>query len=234
MLYDYVTTSVETLFETIKVLKEGARGQVSLLRHKETGTKMIFRHFQGDGEVYRKLLRVGCAHLPQIFEVAERDGQVLVLEEYVKGDSLAFVLEGGVLSSAQTKNVAHQICNALWVLHSLGVVHRDVKPDNVILRGDEAVLIDFDASRIYNPQQEQDTRVLGTIGYAAPEQYGINQSDSRADIYSMGVLLNIMLTGKHPSLELAVGKLGRIIQRCTAVNPQKRYQNVIQLIDALS
>ena len=77
------------------------------------------------------------------------------------------------------------------------------------LRGSEAVLIDFDAARIYQDESESDTQILGTTGFAAPEQYGISQSDERADIYSLGVLLNIMLTGEHPSRGLADGRMGR-------------------------
>ena len=75
--------------------------------------------------------------------------------------------------------------------------------------------------------------VLGTTGYAAPEQYGLSQTDGRADIYSLGVLLNVMLTGEHPSATLAKGRLGRVVHHCTAMNPQKRYQNVLSLMEAL-
>ena len=69
---------------------------------------------------------------------------------------------------------------------------------NVILQGGEAVLVDFDASRIMKPELHSDTVILGTTGYAAPEQFGLSQTDGRADIYSLGVLLNVMLTGQHP------------------------------------
>lgn len=112
-------------------------------------------------------------------------------------------------------------------------MHRDIKPENVIVRGSKAVLIAFDASRIFKSESSADTQILGTTGYAAPEQYGIAQTDQRADIYSVGVPLNIMLTGKHPSRELASGKLGHIVQKCTMVNPEKRYQNVLYLMEAL-
>ncbi len=226
-------SSIETDYETVKTIKHSERGSVSLLQNKQNGTRFIFRHYRGNGEVYRKLLGISCPNLPQIMETAERDGMVAVLEEYIQGDSLAYLLEGALFSHAEARKITMQLCNALWVLHKLGAVHRDIKPENVMIRGSEAILIDFDASRIFKSDTNQDTQILGTTGYAAPEQYGITQTDERADIYSLGVLLNIMLTGKHPSKELANGHLGRIVQKCTMVNPEKRYKSVLYLMEAL-
>lgn len=179
------------------------------------------------------LVDISCPNLPQILEVGEKEGKTVLLEEFVQGDTLGEILEGGSLTVAEAKQITRQICSALWVLHSMGVVHRDVKPDNVIIRGKEAVLIDFDASRIYKHETDGDTKILGTTGFAAPEQYGLSQSDGRADIYAMGVLLNIMLTGEHPSRKLARGRMGRIVQRCTMVNPEKRYKNILHLMEIL-
>ncbi len=226
-------SSIETDYKTVKAIKHSERGSVSLLQNKQNGTRFIFRHYRGNGEVYRKLLGISCPNLPQIMETAERDGMVAVLEEYIQGDSLAYLLEGALFSHAEARKIIMQLCNALWVLHKLGAVHRDIKPENVIIRGSEAILIDFDASRIFKSDTNQDTQILGTTGYAAPEQYGIAQTDERADIYSLGVLLNIMLTGKHPSKELASGRLGRIVQKCTMVNPEKRYKSVLYLMETL-
>ena len=232
-IYQYLLSSIDAEYETVKIIKNSERGCVSLLQNKQNGTRFIFRHYQGSGEVYRKLLSVSCPNLPKIMEAAEQNGMVAVLEEYIQGDSLAFLLAGACLTPAEARKITFQLCNALWVLHSLGAVHRDIKPENVIVRGSEAVLIDFDASRIFKNGTNQDTQILGTTGYAAPEQYGITQTDERADIYSLGVLLNIMLTGKHPSKELASGRLGRIVQKCTMVNPKKRYKSVLYLMEAL-
>lgn len=232
-IYQYLLSSIDAEYETVKRIKNSERGCVSLLQNKQNGTRFIFRHYQGSGEVYRKLLSVSCPNLSKIMEVAEQNGMVAVLEEYIQGDSLAFLLAGACLTPAEARKITFQLCNALWVLHSLGAVHRDIKPENVIVRGSEAVLIDFDASRIFKNGTNQDTQILGTTGYAAPEQYGITQTDERADIYSLGVLLNIMLTGKHPSKELASGRLGRIVQKCTMVNPKKRYKSVLYLMEAL-
>jgi serine/threonine protein kinase len=74
---------------------------------------------------------------------------------------------------------------------------------------------------------------MGTVGYASPEQLGISQSDARTDIYASGVLYNVMLTGQHPSVTIASGRPGRIVRKCTAVNPDERYQTASELWSAL-
>lgn len=232
-LYESFWEAVTTEYDTLRVLKQSPRGTVSVVRHKKSGTRYVFRRYSGSGEVYRRLLPVLCPHLPQIMEAAEQDGQTAVLEEYVQGDTLAELLMGARLTEREARQVTMQLCQALHVLHSMGAVHRDVKPENVILRGSDAVLIDFDAARIYKDESESDTQVLGTTGFAAPEQYGIFQSDERADIFSLGVLLHIMLTGKHPSREMAAGKMGRIVRKCTMTAPEQRYQSARALMEVL-
>ena len=232
-IYDYTMCAIREEFDLVRTLKEGPRGRVLQLCHKRTGKPFVFRHFTGDGDVYRKLLEVACPNLPQVIEVAEKDGKVAVLEEYIQGDTAAELLAGALFTPREVRQIVRQLCQGLWILHAMGAVHRDIKPENVILRDTGAVLIDFDASRIYKAAQGNDTQVLGTTGYAAPEQYGISQTDGRADIYSLGVLMNVMLTGKHPSTVLAGGRMGRIILRCTMMNPEKRFQTIRHLMNAL-
>ena len=232
-IYQFLLSSIEKEYDTVKVLKSGDRGTVTLLRHRATHAQFIFRQFTGSADVYQKLLGLSCPHLPQIYEVGIQDANVAVLEEYVQGDTLAYLLQGGLLPPEEARRITKELCQGLWVLHSMGAVHRDIKPENVILRGSEAVLIDFDASRLYKDESDGDTRILGTTGYAAPEQYGITQSDQRADIYSLGVLLNIMITGEHPSKKLASGRIGQIVQRCTMTAPKQRYQTVLALMERL-
>lgn len=232
-MYSWLSEQLRTEFEVVRLLKESPRGSVRLIRHNATGKQFILRRFQGNGEVYRRLLDCSCRHLPTIYEAAEQDGENLVIEEFIQGDTLDFLLEDALFTVQETRRIVGQLCQGLWVLHSMAAVHRDIKPENVILREADAVLIDFDAARLHKPQAQTDTHILGTTGFAAPEQYGLGQSDTRTDIYSLGVLINVMLTGQHPSKRLAQGQLGRVVQRCTQVSPKKRYRDVCQLMEAI-
>ena len=232
-IYAWLSQQLDREFEEFRLLKESPRGSVELIRHRQSGKQFILRRFTGNGEVYRKLLDCSCRYLPVIYEMAEQDGENLVIEEFIEGDTLDFLLKDALFSQAETRQIVKHLCQGLWVLHSMAAVHRDIKPENVILRGHDAVLIDFDAARLHKPEAEADTQVLGTTGFAAPEQYGLSQSDARTDIYSLGVLMNVMLTGEHPSKHLPEGRMGRIIEHCTRVNPAKRYKNVLHLMEAL-
>lgn len=214
-------------------MKDTPKGKLTLLRHKGSGQRYVLRECSGNAEAFRRLLSVDCPNLVRIFEVAEENGRVAVLEEFVVGNTLTEMLEGALFAPAEARNIIRQLCRGLFVLHGLQVVHRDIKPENIILRAEQAVLLDFDASRVYKSEQKTDTQVLGTIGYAPPEQFGVSQTDGRADIYALGVLLNIMLTGKHPAQKLAGGRLGRVVQRCTMTAPEKRYKDVLDLMNSL-
>ena len=232
-MYTWLLGRLDEAFESVRTLKESPRGSVRLIRHRAAGQRFILHRFTGNGEVYRKLLSYSCQNLPVIYEAVSQGEDNLVLEEFIEGDTLGFLLEGALFSPKETRKIIIQLCRALWVLHGLAAVHRDIKPENVILKGREAVLIDFDAARLHKPEAAADTQILGTTGFAAPEQYGLGQSDTRTDIYSLGVLMNVMLTGQHPSQTLAEGRLGRVIGRCTQVNPEKRYRDVVHLMGEL-
>lgn len=232
--YIWLSEALETEFEELKLLKNSDRGRVSLIRHRTAGERFILHRFTGNAQVYGELMQRSCPNLPQIFEVASDGETNIVLEEYIQGDNMGMMLKGALFTPGETREIVRQLCRALWVLHSMGAVHRDVKPENVVLRGKEAVLIDFDAARFHNNNRDTgDTQILGTLGFAAPEQYGLSQSDAGSDIYALGVLINVMLTGEHPSRKLAEGRWGRMVTRCTQVNPAKRYKNVLRLLDEL-
>ena len=232
-MYGWLLQALEEQFLEERLLRQSSRGSLRLLRHQATGRRFILRHYTGNAEVYGRLLHCTCQNLPEIYEVASREEENLVLEEFIQGDNLGDLLRDALFTPEETRSIVTQVCRALWVLHALGAIHRDVKPENILLRGSDAVLIDFDAARLHKPEHKADTQVLGTTGFAAPEQYGLSQSDTRTDIYATGILINVMLTGEHPSKKLAEGRMGRIVTRCTQVNPKKRYQSVLQLMEAL-
>lgn len=233
-MYSFLQEEIPLRFDILHTYKETEEKTIRLLRHRDSGERFICRDFAGSAEIYRKLLTVECPYLPRIWEAAEADGRVLVLEEYLKGDRLDKVIEEALLSAKDTRKIALNVCRALYVLHGLGIVHRDVKPENILLCENRAVLLDLDASRTEKADRKKDTEALGTAGYAAPEQFGISQTDGRADIYALGITMNLMLTGAHPSVRLADGRMGRIISRCTMTQPAKRYQTVRQLMEVLA
>lgn len=225
MKFPYESETHGTL-ELERVLKESEKSQVYLVRGE---SRYVLRRVPGEREVYEKLMELRSPNLPRILEVRGETGELTVLEEYIPGDNLSFLLQGASMEVDQCREILLQICDALTLLHQNGIVHRDVKPENIMIDGKTAVLIDYDAARFHKVSQESDTRVLGTTGYAAPEQYGLSQTDSRADIYAMGVLLNIMINGQHPSTELAPNPAGKIVRKCTMVSPDLRFQSVEQL-----
>ena len=99
-IYDSLLGAVHSEYDVLMLIKKSERGEVSLVRHRDSGTRYIFRHFYGNSEVYQKLLNVSCPNLPQIMEVGEKDGKTALLEEYVQGDTLSEILEGGLLTTA--------------------------------------------------------------------------------------------------------------------------------------
>lgn len=114
------------------------------------------------------------------------------------------------------------LCKVLRHLHKNGIVHRDIKPSNLLLGADGHIrLIDFDAARETKTDAEQDTRLLGTKGYAPPEQYGFAQTDERADIYALGVTFRELLASAASK-----DRWRHILNRCTALEPKRRYRHV--------
>lgn len=222
------------VYEPVRPLAEKAGNIIMLMRHKTLGRDIVFRYYREKMPVYDFLSGIRHENLPEIYDTYVFDDGYAVLEEYISGENVADVIEAGLYSYSGARRVVIQVCAALEALHGEGIVHRDIKPENIIISDSGKVkLIDFDTARRFVEGKSNDTRVLGTPGYASPEQYGIIQTDSRSDIYSVGVLLNVMLTGKHPSEAMAKGKAGRIISKCTAISPEFRYSDIGKLIAAL-
>lgn len=185
-------------------------------------------------EVFRTLMNEPIDGIPKINSVREEPGGWVVTEEYIQGRTFAEVLQGGLFNKKTAVNYCLKLCNILEQLHAKGIVHGDIKPENIILGNDGKMwLIDFDASHFVKDAVGRDTVMLGTPGYASPEQFGFGRSDPRSDIYAIGVLLNIMMTGKHPIYQTIPGRLSIVVEKCTDVDPERRYQNIKELKQGL-
>jgi len=226
----YLEDILREQYSVVKAYKNTEEKSIVLLRHNELKKEIICRRFKGSGEVYQFLTSISFPNLPAIYEVSKTDDKIIVLEEFINGITVADVLLDGLYDEKGVKHIIKDVCNALSVIHHYGIVHRDIKPENIMITNDEKVkLIDFDASRFFKNGQSKDTEIIGTTGYAAPEQFGLAQSDERTDIFAVGVLMNVMLTGEHPSKKLYKGKMTKIIEKCIQLDPQKRYRNAEEL-----
>ena len=217
-------------FDPVCTISEKNGKTALLVRHKKLKKALVLRSLPKELPIYAFLRRHRQKHLLEVYEAIPCSDGMIVLEEYVHGVNVSEVLQTGLYTYKGAAKVLRALCEALNVLHENGFVHRDIKPENVMICDDGNVkLIDFDAARRFDAEKTRDTAFLGTVGFAPPEQYGVSQSDPRSDIYSLGVLLNIMMTGAHPSSRLAEKKAGKIVQKCTQINPALRYASVKEL-----
>ena len=225
---------LKSSYSILRLLSDKNESIVLLLKHKILGKKIVLRRYKNAVRAYDFLKGVAFENLPLVYDSIYLDDGQIVLEEYINGISVTDVLENGLYTYSGAKKVLEGVCSALSLLHSNGIVHRDIKPENIIISNEGVVkFIDFNASRKITYTAQKDTVQIGTIGYASPEQLGIAQSDTRTDIYALGVLLNVMLTGNHPSKQLAKGKAGKIVLKCTQIDPKSRYESVEKLISEL-
>ncbi|MBR7133670.1 MAG: serine/threonine protein kinase [Clostridia bacterium] len=233
MTREQYLTKIFKAYSLVSVLSDKNESKVLKLKNKAHNSYIVVRSFPKAINAYENLYSINCANLPLIYDVINSDDGQIVLEEFIEGVTVAEVMESGKYRYMGTRKVLRSICNALTVLHERGFVHRDIKPENIIIAKDgRVVLVDLNAARKISAAGK-DTVVMGTVGYASPEQLGVAQSDARTDIYALGVLLNVMITGKHPSQKLAKGKAGRIVRKCTSVNPDERYQSAEKFANAL-
>jgi len=209
---------------------------ISLVQDKNNGelrvqkTARIF-----DKNVFEVLRSHPVKGLPRIYEYYEEDGTLIVIEEYITGKNLEKLLdEKGVMSVAKVRDIALKLCDILASLSELGIIHRDIKPSNIMQREDgEIVLVDFNAAKIMKASQNRDTRLLGTEGFAAPEQFGFGSSNAQTDIYGLGILMLVLLTEDTSISSLPDNELSPVIKKCTKLNSKDRYTNTQQLKKAL-
>ena len=187
-------------------------------------------------------------NLPSIVDVIEDEDSFIIVMDYIEGRSLDKIIEeNGAQPEAFVVEWAKQLCDVFGYLHSRTppIIYRDMKPANIMLKPDGNIMvIDFGTAKNYEIDLGETTGI-GTIGYAAPEQYigsGLGRTDARTDIYCLGITMYHLLTNVDPCKNLISDKsirsvnpslshgLDAIIQKCTQYQPSDRYQSCAELM----
>lgn len=218
---DLVGTMLADTYKVVRVVGEGGMGRVYEAQHKRLPTKrfaikMLHPEFARQPEVIQRFQREAEAaasiRSPNVVDVYDvdktADGRPYMVGEFLEGEEFAEYLHRvGRLPAGAAVRIVRQICKALAAAHDKGVVHRDMKPENVYLTGDLSVpvakVIDFGISKIRDepgsgPALTKTGMIMGTPAYMSPEQARGERVDHRADIYAVGAILYCALTGKRP------------------------------------
>ena len=232
-------------YEALACLAASETAETLLVLDSKTGERRLAKCYLGENMssgvmeamLLKKLRNPG---IPQFLAEYSSDTMLCVVREFIEGLPLNEYVAQMHPSIEQSVAISSQICDILDYLHrqSPPVIHRDIKPQNIIIDSCGKVwLIDFGISREYHAAASKDTTCFGTVDFAPPEQYGFSQTDSRADIFSLGVLIGWLLTGESqprkalPKLESP--RLKKIVKTCTELAPDQRYNSAGRVKKAL-
>ncbi len=186
-------------------------------------------------DAYNGIKGIKNDNVVYVKEILCADEKYYVIEEYIDGvDLQRLITEKSPMDFKEVRIIMCQICDGLKFIHDKNIIHRDITPSNIIISNDGIVkLIDMGIARIKKEESNRDTTILGTAGYAAPEQFGFSQTNVTTDIYSCGVLMNVMLTGKFPFEYRYKGNMDYVLEHCIRMEPKERYQTIGELKRAL-
>jgi serine/threonine protein kinase/Tfp pilus assembly protein PilF len=212
-------------YRVVRMLDGGGMGgEVYLaedcLLERPVALKFIANRYAGDGwakeqamKEARAVARIEHPNICQVYGVEETDGHHFIVMQYVEGETLAALMRRGRLGRERVLELAEQVVNALAAAHARGIIHRDVKPQNIMVTADgQAKVLDFGLAKLVgqgrgaglgggDPAQTlQLGGVVGTPAYMSPEQARGEELDQRSDIFSFGVVLYEMLSGRNPFL----------------------------------
>jgi predicted Ser/Thr protein kinase len=229
----------------VGVAGQGGFGRVYAARDKDlrrsVAVKVIAANLAGHGERLIEEARAASAlnhpNIVTIHETIEIDGRLAMVMEFVQGESLRKTLQSaaGPLPLAQTLECGRQIAQALEAAHAAGIAHRDVKPENILLRPDGYVkLVDFGLAIDLSPEERDAPRnFTGTLRYMAPEQLEGEASTARSDIFSFGMVLYEMAAGIHPFRGETPLDTAEAIARKTAIAPSRLNPSIPEEMDRL-
>ncbi len=187
-----------------------------------------------DKTVYAWIFLHPVPGIPRIRLLVEDQDKLILIEENVDGVTLEKMIRQFPAQITEDSVIKwmRQLIALLKYFHTAEppIVHRDLKPENLVISSvNDLYLVDCNSARLYDGTAERDTRLLGTAGYAAPEQYGFCESDQRTDIYAFGMIFNYLLTGGLSRQAIKEGKWNRLIRKCVELDPRNRYQDVFAL-----
>ena len=240
-------------YSVIKTLGSSSIGTTELVSHDSGGlfVRKTINRESGVGSAYQHIYQAqqqgaSLPAFPEIVECYSTENSLVAITRYVQGEPLTKVVQQEGFGLNLAYRYFSQICEAVNKLHTLfspPLIHRDIKPDNIVISEGRVYLIDFDISRCQRPDASTDTHHFGTRTYASPEQYGFAQTDIRSDVFSLGILLAYCLTGsplsspeqwaaslaKQDLVKEQQAAILAVLEKATALDPAQRYSSALEL-----
>jgi serine/threonine protein kinase len=224
-------------YQIIEMLSENPTSRVFLA---ERGDKLFVIKEQPKEFCFLEnpamLRELDCPGLPKIVDFYESGGSFFYSYEYINGVTLTEAFESGLITAGAAVAITEKLCGIVSYLHGKSLLHCDIKPDNVLINGENVYLIDFGIAHIYSKNGGGETAIIGTEGFATPE-LGYKKTDFRADVYALGMVLYYLLTGSADIKELpekvSDKPLRAIISRAANYEVSKRYKTVAKFDNAL-
>ncbi len=265
----YIGQLLDDRYELLEVIGTGGMAVVYKARchrlNRLVAVKVLKDEFLGDEEFRRRFRAEGEAvamlshpNIVQVFDVSASDSAYYIVMELIDGISLKRYMEvKGILNWKETLHFATQIAKGLEHAHSRGIVHRDIKPHNVmVLKNGSVKVMDFGIAQVMNKSNTLTKEALGSVHYISPEQAKGSFTDSRSDIYSLGVVMFEMMTGRPPydgdsPVSVAIQHINggaplptslnpnipagmeQIIMKAMALEPKDRYSSATELLNDL-
>lgn len=241
-------------YRIVKVLGSGGSATVYLAQHIKLESFRAIKCIRKDNPLYNDALKEAYilknlrhSNIPIIYDIDEDPRCSYIIEEYIEGESLkSYRLNHHFIQEDIIINFSMQICELIQYLHKneKPILYLDLKPENIMVSNHTLKLIDFGTATYFEETKER-KHLVGTKGYAAPEQYRRGNIDERCDVYGIGMLLFYLVTGitfdstinilkNIDEVENCSKKLKSIINRCLKFHPSHRYQSVLQLHNKLS
>ena len=258
-------------YEVIEELGKGGMGRVykvydqkiqeivalKLIKPEIGFNEKAVERFKNELKFARK---ISHRHVCRLYDLGEFGTAHFITMEYVEGEDLKnFIRRAGTITTPKAISIAKQVCEGLIEAHRLGIIHRDLKPQNVMIDHEGNVrVMDFGLARFLEADGVTGSGVmLGTPEYMSPEQVDLKEVDARSDIYSLGVIMHEMVTGRAPfegqtPISIAIKHknelppnsrqinplvpeaFSRVVLKCLAKDRQKRYQNADELFQDLT